>query len=264
MKTKTILFAASMLMAFACAAPKTDLDKYGLNCIVKEVRVTADSLEFPYTALFNELGQITEVSMSNYDGSFRYRESYTYDDKHRVIEIRGVNAENEDEIRYEYEYDGRFMSICRIYGMNNNEMNRWEHENDGRHIVRTVYYNEGEQQYTTTRIFDGNSYKEESVSVEGDVLGRATIQFLTEEKPMRIDGDDIHIEIDYNEKGLPVRSLNILLSSICELHWGNRLDIFPERFYTYEYDKRGNWISRVEKTSPDGEAVAVLRREIVY
>ena len=257
------LFAAALLLC-ACTQIKTDIDKYGLNCKAEEITLQSDTLELPYTVRFNKEGQVMQVITMNFDLSPRYTETYIYDAQKRLMEISGVNAENETEARYEYEYDGRFIRECRMYGMNNQEVHRWVHTNDGRHIVRTEYYNEGEFTYTTTKAFKGDTYKEESTDPEGNVLGKADVVFLTEEKPMSVKGDSIDMEITYNEKGLPTMSRGTLLTSTGEMKWARDLEDFPCRYYSYEYDERGNWISRAESVHPDSTAYSVLHRIIKY
>ncbi len=262
MKTKLIIAAA--LIVCACNPVVTDLDKYALNCRASKISVQSDTLEYSYDVWFNARGQVELMKRYNFDGSFRYREEYNYDKSGHLAEIQGINADEETEARYEYDWSGRFISECRVYGMNNQEIHRWVHHNNGRHITRTEYYAEGEPSYTTVKHFKGHSYDEESVTAEGELMGRGHIDFLTEEKPIRIQSDAVNVEIDYNEKGLPIRSKGAVLNSIGEMQWVNSLEDFPERFYTYEYDERGNWISRAEKVHPDSTAVAVLKRTITY
>lgn len=261
---KAKLFILVALAVCACHPVQNDLEKYGLDCKAKELSVKSDSLEFSYDILFNDAGQVELMKRYNFDGSFRYREEYTYDKSGHLAEILGVNAENETEVRYEYDWAGRFISECRVYGMNNEELHRWVHTNDGRHIVSTDYYAEGELSYTTSKQFSGHGYDEESVSAEGTLLGRGHVDFLTEGKPTRIESEAINVEIDYNDKGLPVRSKGTVLNSLGEMQWVTSLEEYPERFYTYEYDERGNWISRAERVHPDSAAVVVLRRSIIY
>ena len=263
MKTRIILLAA--LAVCACAPVKTDLAKYDLNCKAGSLTLVCDTLELPYTVFFNSRGQADSVITTNFDGSFRYRETYTYDSRGRLEEIQGVNAEGETEIRYEYEMDGRFVKVCRTFGMNNQEMDRWEHRNDGRHIVHTDYFNEGVPSYVTTKTFSGNSYIEESRTPEGELMGRAEVEFFrVEEKPSRITGDGFDVEIQYNDKGLPVMSRNVVLDSKGAMQWVSDLETNPCRYYSYEYDERGNWILRRETRTPDENGGVELRRIIVY
>ena len=262
MKINTI-FAAALLLC-ACSQVKTDLDKYGLNCKAEEITLQSDTLEFPYTVRFNPNGQVLQVETMNFDLSPRYTETYSYDSRGRLVQISGVNSDSEDEARYEYEYDGKFIRECRMYGMNNQEVHRWVHTNDGRHIVRTEYYNEGEFTYATAKTFKGNTYKEVSTNPDGEQLGTADVTFLTEEKPRSIKSDNFEIEISYNEKGLPTMSRGTLLNSIGEMEWASNLEQYPCRYYNYEYDERGNWISRAESVHPDSTAYSVLHRTIKY
>ena len=261
---KNIIVLLAALFMCACTSVKTDLEKYSLNCTASQLTLQSDTLELPYTVKFNKLGQAETVTTTNFDGSFRYEETFTYDDKNRLIEINGVNSENENEARYEYDYAGRFIKECRVYGMNNQEMSRWVHENDGRHIVHTDYYAEGELSFVTKKKYSGKTYVEESFSPENDLLGTANVSFLTDDKFTRIKGDNIDVEIDYNEKALPVRSRGTLLNSVGEMMWASDLEQYPERFYTYEYDSKGNWITRYERVHPDSTAYSILRRIITY
>ena len=262
MKARIIIAAA--LLAAACSPVVNDLETYGLNCKVKELSLQSDTLERNYSVKFNSRGQVTERTTFNDDGSLRFCETSYFNKKGQLCEIKGINGENETEERFEYEWDGRFVRECRMYGMNNEELHRWVHENDGKHIVRTTYYNEGEENYVTTKEFKGKTYQEVSYTPEGEIMGRATVDFLTDSKPTRLKGDSIDVEIDYNDKGLPIRSKNTILNSMGEMEWTPDLEVHPERFYSYEYDERGNWIKRTESAHPDGAAVAVLTRIIVY
>lgn len=263
MDRKLILLAA-LLLACACNPIKNDLEKYSLNCIAKQIILQSDTLERPYTVTFNKYGQVEEHRTFNFDGSFRYQETYSYNDKHQLVEILGLNADNENEARYEYDYKGRFISECRIYGMNNQEMGRWEHQNNGRHIVKTDYYDEGELSYTSIKDYTGKHYVERSYTPDGDLIATANVDFLTDDKFTRIESPTIDVEIEYNPKALPVKSRGTLINSTGEMLWHFDLEEHPFRYYSYEYDERGNWISRAESVHPDSTAYCVLRRIITY
>ena len=133
------------------------------------------------------------------------------------------------------------------------------------HIVKSDYYGEGELVYTLKKTFSGNKYDEETLGSDGKLIGNATVYFSkTETKPTRIVGDEIDVEVKYNDKGLPIMSRNTVLNSRAELQWISDLEEHPSRFYQYEYDERGNWISRADRVHPDSAAYAVLRRTITY
>ena len=259
------IIIAAALAVCACTPIRTDMERYAINCPAKEISLQSDSLEFPYSAYFNTRGQLDSVVTRNFDGSFRYLETYSYNSSNQLEEIEGLNADNENEARYEYEIDGKFIRECRVYGMNNQEIHRWVHKNNGRHIVHTDYYNEGELQYVTDKAFSGNTYTEESHTPEGELLGRAEVEFFkSDTKPSRITGDGIDVEIRYGADGLPVMSRNTVLNSFGEMEWVPDLETNPCRWYSYEYDERGNWISRAERKDPEGAVTAVLRRTIIY
>jgi len=264
MKTKLVIAAA--LLVCACHPIPNDLEKYALDCKAAEVSVQCDTLERNYTVKFNPQGRVTEIETFNDDGSFRFRESFGYDKRGRLTDVIGINSENETEERYEYDWKGSFIRECRMYGMNNEELHRWAHDNDGRHIVRTEYYGEGELSYITTKDFGKDSYVETTCAPDSSLIGKAKIEFFrSENKPTRIEGsNNLYVEIDYNEKGLPVRSLNTVLNSLGEMEWVLDLETHPERYYSYEYDERGNWISRALKVHPDSTVISVLKRSIKY
>lgn len=260
-----IVILAALVLSAACSRYGDDQEKYGLCTKAREVTLQCDSLEFPYTARFNSRGQLESVETRNFDESFRCIESYSYNPKGELEEIAEVNSDGEQEARYEYEMDGRFVRECRIYGMNNQEVHRWVHENDGKHIVKTDYYAEGTPEYVTTKVFNGSHYTEESHNMGGELLGHAEVDFVrNENRPSRICGDDVDIEIAYNDKGLPVMSRGAVLNSRGELHWVSDLEVHPVRYYSYKYDRRGNWIVRAERKSPDGPDELVIRRTIIY
>lgn len=266
MSIKRIVLAllASYVM-LACTRLTPDQEKYGLCVPARMVTLQSDSLEMPYTARFNRKGQLHFVETRNFDGSFRYREDYHYNSIGQLEEITGLNSDNELEIRYEYDMDGDFVRECRIYGMNNQEMYRWIHTNDGHHIVNTEYLNEGELRCIISKTFSGSSYIEESRTPEGELIGRAEVEFLgVENRPKRIQGSDVDIEIEYNDKYLPTVSRNAVLNSVGSMEWVPELENNPFRYYSYEYDKRGNWITRTERVHPDSSACAILRRKIKY
>ena len=264
-KIVLIIAAAALLAACNNSTVKNDRNFYAVNCLVQEISVSSDTLEAPYTARFNELGQVTEVITTDWDGVLRFHETYTYNSDNQLEEIMGINGENENEIRYEYEHDGRFIRECRTYGMNNQEMQRWVHTNNRRHIVKTEFYQEGELAYVTTKKFKGDSYTEQSVTPEGEVIGTASVEYFRDEnKPSRIITDEIDVTIEYNEQGLPVMSRGVVLNTKGEMMWVGDLDDHPSRYYSYEYDGRGNWVTRYDSYEPDGTAYAVFRRSIIY
>ena len=266
MKKIVFIFAAAAILA-ACNNDSLSNDRtfYAVNCIVQEISVASDTLEAPYTARFNELGQVTEVVTTDWDGILRFHETYTYNSDNQLEEIVGINGENENEIRYEYEHDGRFIKECRTYGMNNQEMQRWVHTNNGRHIVKTEVYQEGELAYVTTKKFKGESYTEQSVNPEGEEVNKVKVEYFHDENKLsRVVGDDVDITIEYNELGLPVMSRGVVLNTKGELMWVGDLEEKPCRYYSYEYDERGNWITRSDSYEPDGTPYAVFRRSIKY
>ena len=262
---KFALFFFVILSACACNSGITeDMAKYGLNCKVKELNVSASSGELDYVVDFNSKGMVEHILCTDQEGSMLHEEFHKFDGKGRLTEIQDLDEDGVTEGRYAYEYDGKFVSKCCFYGMNNEEIHRWEHKNDGKNIVKTEYYNNGILEYVTTKEFDGNVCHERSVSAEGSVIGDAVTTYFSDNKPSSIKGDNVDIQIEYNEKGLPVKSVGTMISSGGEFGWQPELESSPERFYKYEYDNKGNWVTRTEHRHPDSLAVVTVSRKIIY
>lgn len=262
---KFFLVLSGMFVMLSCSQFNQDQEKYGLCVPARMVMLQSDSLELPYSVRFNRKGKIDYIETHNFDGTFRSREDYHYNTEGQLKEVIGLNSDGEIEIRYVYDFDGNFIRECRIYGMNNQEMYRWIHSNDGKHIVHTEYLNEGELQCIISKSFNGDSYVEESRTPEGVLIGRAEVDFLdSENKPRHIRGTDVDIEIEYDDKGLPTVSRNAVLNSTGSMEWVSELENNPLRYYSYEFDRRGNWVTRTERVHPDSSACAVLHRKIKY
>lgn len=68
----------------------------------------------------------------------------------------------------------------------------------------------------------------------------------------------------YDENGLPLMSQGAVVNSVGTLQWPEDLATYPCRYYSYEFDERGNWITRYERKEPDSPEAIVLKRTIVY
>lgn len=254
-----------VLILYSCSGNvKSDLDTYGLTCKVKEMTVAVSEGELDYTVFFNRLGQIDSLVRYGIEDDIMDKEIYSYDKSHHRIKISNIDSDGQQEGWYEYEYDGDFVSVCEYYGMNSNVLYRWEHLNDGRNIIETRCYMEGELQFIDCKDYNGLSYEERQMDAEGNEVGTAHVDLYAPEKPSLVVQEGSQIRIDYNENGLPEHSSGVLISSNSDFGWHPSLEEKPERWYKYEYDKKGNWVLRTTHDSPDGEALITVRRTIIY
>ena len=257
--------AAMLILSASCIRNvKTDLETYGLCCKVREMSVTITESELDYTLFFNRRGQLDSIYRYDPDGAFREAEYYTYGSDHKLQEVRIFDADHEQEGRYEYTFDGDFIRTCTFFGMNNEDLYRFENINDGENIIESSFYYEGELQSTSTKVYDGLTYEETTLDASGECIGTAKCRLFAKDKPAVVDGDETHLEIDYNDKGLPVHTIDVAVSTNGELGWAPDMDDNHERWYRYEYDDRGNWIVRTEHIAPDGPAIITARRTIIY
>lgn len=267
MKYQLIIAAAAVLsVAAGCSqAPEDVLSRYQLQGKVSSLEIISEAGEFSRKVVFRRDGRVRSIDYRNADGTHRYTESFAYDKTGKLLQISSVTADGVTDAIYKYEYDGEFVSECRVYGMNNDEVSRWSHRNDGEHIISTSYYSEGDEQYVVRKSYDGVTRHEESFLVDSDQpFGIADIVDLTADKPLSIKTSTIDISVEYNEYGWPVHATNTLLTSMCEIRWNPSLEAKPERWFKYETDSHGNWVRRSEHFHPDSSAVDVIVRKIEY
>ncbi|MCQ2115550.1 MAG: hypothetical protein MJZ07_05045 [Bacteroidales bacterium] len=259
---KAIMIIACLGLAACRQVSEKDLKSYALNCPVREIQVKASMGELDYHVWFNRSCRVDSIYFS-LDGTHRYKEINKYDKSLRLVDVADIDNTDFTEGRYEYEYDGELMREARFYGANNDLLQHWIHENDGERIIRTSFLNEGEPTYISERVYDGLSYDETVTFTDGNVL-RSRVVLFDADKPCRIISDNMDVTIDYSEDGLPVHTVNTLINSRNELVWVSDLEEHPERFYSYEYDDKGNWILRKEYNSLDGEVLATVTRSLLY
>ena len=269
-KSEYLAIVLSLAALSGCRGALTpDQKKYDLCCPAKSVYVEASSMEFSHKAVFDKRGDLEKVTYYNEDGSFRYEDRYAHDKAHHLLETIHVGEDGTFESRHEYKYDGAFVSECIVYGMNTEEAHRWVHLNDGKHIVQTTYFNEGEPNYLSLKTFDGAMCEERTyVLPDSTLAGVATICYLSadsEDRVTSIRSPEVNLDIEYDpQTSLPVKTGEVVLDSDRNFQWVPDLDSNPQRYYKYEFDSRGNWVRRTEHRHPDSLEVAVVSREITY
>ena len=249
---------------------QSDMDKFGLDGQVSKVKVVCDTAfnkiaEDNYEATFDASGNLTMLRALYTDGSTMNYEIYEYDSEGRLDQILLLDKDSTVTGRYSYEYDGRFIGKCTLYGMNNQDSQTWIHSNDGKHIVTTEFYQEGElQAVSKSKWSHKGEVREETVTdVDGELVGLSKYVYLFPNKPLSIKGDLINIVITYGDNGLPQSSTDVFISSkgdLVPIEYDNPDVSVPVFTYEYTFDSLGRWISR--KATLDGDIYEILTRTI--
>ncbi len=251
---------------------QTDLEKFGIcSQPVSKVKVVCDTaysriIEDNYEAVFEESGNLSLLRTLFTDGSAMNYESYVYDTEGRLDEILLLDQDSSLTGRYHFEYDGGFISKCTLYGMNNQDIQTWVHSNNGKQIVRTDFYQEGELQTVSKNKWSqkGKVRKETVTDDEDELVGESKYIYLSPGKPVSITNDLVNLSITYDCNGLPTSSTDVFVSSKGDLIASEieNKDGSPVIFtYEYAYDLAGRWISR-KATLQDGSIYELLTRTI--
>lgn len=282
------LFCQSALVGLMCCSllvscsnpflPADDLSGNGLCAKVVSYKVYPEEMSHmnPNSCCeihFNRKGFVLETVFLAPDGTPASREKYSYGRRNHIDVIDLFDTDGYNSGWYSYSYDGDFISVCTLYGMNSQVLLKWENTNDGREVVRCRTYQEDILSSDASSVYDGNTRVETVLDGQGQWAGTTTCEYydLRNKLPLRIDctfpeAEPLHIEIDYNDHGLPCRSLNVFLDARNGFY--QPVDAPPgEVLYEYEYDSRGNWSRRYEffvKKSGEKVSGEVLKRELVY
>lgn len=273
MKKKAIYFftlaAAAVTVLSGCSKrfSKSGLDKFGLEGNVSSIRVRpvqGVSGGENYLAEFDKNGKELRIVYYAPDSSSFGSTEYTYDKKGRLTEAGNYDPDGEYSGGYRYSYDGKFVRMCTMHSMEEEETARWVYENNGKHIVKSEFYSEGVLESTSVSSYDGMKRTETVTGADSTVIGTAEYVYLSEDKPIEIDSGDTHIKIEYNNKGLPERSVNVVLATDGSFLWDERVTAGNAAVYEYQYDGKGNWIRRKTSLSSTGETLSEMTREIRY
>ena len=273
---KAAIAASAIMLLAACTTNKyskpSDLERFGLDGqSVSKVAVVCDTAynkipEDNYEASFEPSGNLSELRSFFKDGSTMNYEIYSYDDEGRLEEILLLDKDSSLTGRFHYEYDGDFISKCTLYGMNNQDIQTWIHTNDGKQIVQTEFYQEGELQTVSKNKWSrkGTVRKETVTDDEDEPVGESEYTYLSPDKPVTITSDLMNISITYDGNGLPSSSTDVFVSSKGDLIASEieNQDGTPVIFtYEYTFDPQGRWITR-KATLQDGSIYQLLTRTI--
>lgn len=251
---------------------QTDLEKFGIfSQPVSKVKVVCDTaysriIEDNYEAAFEGSGNLSSLRTLFTDGSVMNYEFYVYDAEGHLDEILLLDQDSSLTGRYHYEYDGSFISKCTLYGMNNQDIQTWVHTNDGKQIVQTDFYQEGELQTVSKNKWSrkGTVRKETVTDDEDELVGESEYIYLSPGKPVSITSDFVNLSITYDSNGLPTSSTDVFISSKGDLIASEieNKDGSPVIFtYEYTYDPAGRWTTR-KTTLQDGSVYQLLSRTI--
>lgn len=244
-----------------------DLERFGLSGAIESVKTTVlqgDNYMDNYLAEFSPKGLLTSVTNFAPDSTILFSTTYRHDNKGRLTGITECDMDGDENGEYRYTYDGKFLSLCTHIGESSEEDCRWEHENDGKHITRTVFYSDGVLETISENSWEGMTRHETVKTQEDSLIGTAEYVYLKEDKPVSITSNDTAISIEYNEKGLPVKSVNALISTDGNLAWDPMMVQDEENIYEYEYDTQGNWIRRKEYIGKNKILRSDISRTITY
>lgn len=247
-------------------AEKNDLGKFGLDRPVRSITVSVmDSATAvsSYVAEFNKRGQLTSFRLFLKGGALQYGERYKYSSDGSKATMISYDSNNEDTGRFEYEFDGRFTRKYTAYNMNSQEVQRWENENDGVHVTESRFYNECDLATITVNKYDGNAFTQVLLDSNRDTIGVGKGEETPSGKIKSARSEGLQFDIEYDDKDLPVSSFNILVNTYDGLEYNLRAEGCTVR-YEYEFDEKGNWVSRtsyIEGVSVPEECIV---REIEY
>ena len=216
------------------------------------------------TMYFDTEGRILKKVNYAPDGSPLNYETCEYDDQHRLVSYDIYSMDGIYDGGFTFTYDGNMIATCTACIPGDEETAKWINKNDGKHIIQTEFYSEGELQYTSKDKYGkkGLVRDEETINSDGECIGKMHYEYIAEEIPTLIRGGNRDVQVEYNEKLLPVRSSGAAINSAGEVEWiVSKEDPVT---YEYEYDDHGNWIVRSEYRGSRHRLTRLIRREIEY
>lgn len=272
----SLFFTLALACAVSCTRanlPDSDFVLHGLSAPAKSYKVYQKSSTFNdpnsnIEVFFNENGRKDSLAYYLPDGSFLSSESYDYDDSGRLVRLtsRDKNGRVNGTYEYTYKHSCPVIATCTLFGMNNDEVLRWEHKNNGAEIIQTDFYSEGELQNTFKSTFSDSVREEKVYDPSGtEVLSNHYEYYDLKNKLVsRIQNEDTLVSIQYNEEGLPCESRGAIVSAQNSLYWDNTKDDSSVFTYEYEFDLHHNWTKRLRHTNSSPTPDEILIRKIRY
>ncbi len=201
------------------------------------------TLFFCYKNKYDDVGNMTELICYDTEGILTFREKYEYDSKGNLIEKNNYNPSGRlfDKIIYEYDKNGNLVEESTYYEFSESPFfsTTYDYDDRGNRIEESRYFY---GKYKKPRLEDlyRFKYNESGYLVEKHI-------YDTNKKLQLI------IRYSYNEKG------DLTEEYDCEADGG----IIGMNSYSYNYDEKGNWKSRIRyKNNKIPEYITI--REIEY
>ncbi|MFJ1492301.1 hypothetical protein [Capnocytophaga canis] len=192
--------------------------------------------------IYNELGNLRELSTYNADGGLIEKRICKYDTKKNNIETNVYNSDGVLKTKLTYKYDDKGNTI---------EINSYNSEG-GLEIKYTYKYDEKGNTIEKNEYYPPNSERAKFTISTSIALSQMSVEDDKEEKVSNFDGSvEYRTTYKYDENGEIIEKKNYRSQSNLE-----------KRTYTYEYDKYGNWVKRI--TYKNDKPKFIAEREIEY
>ena len=266
--------------------------KYGISNGVKSVKVLSykavedfenidkgDILnQGNYTMKFDNSGNCIEIANYSAKGELSSKTLYEYaSDTQMLIKEKYYSSSNELGTEKTYEYDGSFLS-SRIdydpdakdlikYVISSHIYMKFEYTNDTKHITGFTRYDDEKKSAVFKYVWTDNVAQIVAYDASGTTkTGHYRIEeYDSYDRIIKMVYGDTGTtcEVEYNEKGLPIYLKNA--------HMSNTTVVFDPYnktektlYYTYTYDKKGNWIERIEYEGVIKKPTAISTQTIEY
>lgn len=279
--TTTIIAAAIIATGCESIERPFDYEFYGLNCPVKAVSVKTYHAENRfgeilkgdltwdghYLATFNEAGNIESIQSFDADGDLRELSRHKHNKDNMLVEVASYDNDGEIEYSISFDYDNdkhTTSTTNKSYWSGTEETRVYNYIWKNDEIVEINLTMNGELISKTLCNEIGKNHVEKiTYDKDGNEILRETE--LTDDKGRikEIDKQDLHIEITWNEKNLPIYLKN------AHLHNNTHIATFSEGeesilYAEYEYDSKGNWIKQIVYEGDNKRPLTISERVITY
>ena len=282
-----MLLLALSVMLYGCdggSKIRYSYEEYGLNCPVKSVKVLTYEAKSKfgdvtkgdlsrsgnYTAQFNEVGNIKQLSTYDATGDLNGMTRYKYNEDDQLVELSVYGSDGELQEQFSHEYDNGHIisSTLRSYWSDEEEIRKWAYIWDGDELkeqhsmlngkltAKTIYHVNNEQRSEWTTYNIGGEQLNDKVYSGYEVYNE-------EGQLTNYCSGDYSMEVKYNEQNLPVYLKNAgLLNNTTILFYpeGEETEYYAE----YKYDSQGNWIEQIIYEGFAKKPVSISERVINY
>lgn len=280
--TLAIFAILSMVGCTTATDDKTyDYQLYGLNCPVQMVQVkaykaeskfgdiTKGALEWSghYMVTFNSVGNLDTVKEFDYDGDLYSLERYKYNENGLLVESCTYDEDGDLEHRNDYEYNASGELTKQI----TTTSSYWRDTP----TVTTVEFIRNESGLAEERYTKNNRllavlkyHKNDTTGVEFTICDQKSDETTKgytclDEKGRVVEenyGDGVVCKAQWNEKGLPVHTVNYTPYRNTHLMKSESEEYFIE----YEYDQNGNWVKQTLYKGALKTPTTIYERVITY